>query len=426
MAAVASRTLKIHQLMVFVLVWIVYGATYLTRKPLGVIKGSMANELRFSKMQLGLMDAAILLPYSLFQIFLGPLADKLGPKKTISISLFLSGMAMITFGSWNNYLVLFLLLFLGGGAQGPCWPSCSKLLSSWFSDASLHSVFGIVSTSAFAGSIAASALAVYLMQNYGWRFVFIPPSLCLLLFSFVSLYFFKNPAEYGISIPDKETASEKSSKVNRNSYQLRELWHIPTVPELSIAMACLKLVRYVMYLWLPVYLAQSLNYSAADAGMYSIVFDVGGVVGSIVLGLVVDRMGKAESHRALLHIWLSSVAATVSFFLFMLTSSWGISYNTLFMMAAGSFICGPDSLLGGSVAISVGEGGGRNAGAAVTGLINGFGSFGAVIEGPLVAFVSEQFSWDAVFILIIFLSSVGSFAIMRAFAMQRRISRMSE
>ncbi|XP_046398102.1 glucose-6-phosphate exchanger SLC37A1-like [Ischnura elegans] len=233
--------------------------------------------------------------------------------------------------------------------------------------------------------------------------------------------------ECGLVIPGKEVLPEKSLRAGsgRQQHHLRELWQIPTVAELSIAMACLKLVRYTMYLWLPVYLVQSLNYSTSDAGMYSTVFDVGGVAGSIILGIVADRLSSTESHRALLHIWLSSVAATISFILFTLTATWGVSYNTLFMMAAGAFVCGPDGLLGGSVAISVGESGGRNAGAAVTGLINGFGSFGAVIEGPLVAFVVDKFSWDAVFLLIIFLSSLGSFAIMRAFAMQRRMSRMN-
>ncbi|XP_071449152.1 uncharacterized protein [Hetaerina americana] len=425
MLSPASRKLKLCQTTIALMVWITYASTYLSRKPLGVIKSSIKNELKFTNMQLGWLDSAILLPYSVFQIVLGPVADRLGPKITISSCLFLSGSAMVTFGSWSNYYMLFFLLFLSGTAQGPCWPSCSKFLSSWFADANLHSIFGAVSTSAFGGSIVASGVAVYLMKNYGWRFVYFPTSLYLLLLSFVAFFSFKTPMEYGMVVPGKEILPEKSRTGSSRQHQLRELWQIPTVAELSVAMACMKLVRYTMYLWLPVYLVQSLNYSTADAGMYSIVFDIGGVLGSIILGIAADRVASTESYRALLHIWMASVSATISFILFSLTASWGVSYNTMFMMAAGAFICGPDGLLGGSVAISVGESGGRNAGAAVTGLINGFGSFGAVIEGPLVAFIAEKFSWDAVFLLMIFLSSLGSFAIMRAFAMQRRTSRIN-
>ena len=54
-------------------------------------------------------------------------------------------------------------------------------------------------------------------------------------------------------------------------------------------MFCLKFVRYMMYMWLPLYLVDELSYTKMRAGMFSTIFDMGGIVGSPLLGLVLDR-----------------------------------------------------------------------------------------------------------------------------------------
>jgi sugar phosphate permease len=37
---------------------------------------------------------------------------------------------------------------------------------------------------------------------------------------------------------------------------MKELWRIRMVPEVAIAVFCLKTVRYALYMWLPMYLFQ--------------------------------------------------------------------------------------------------------------------------------------------------------------------------
>ena len=77
------------------------------------------------------------------------------------------------------------------------------------------------------------------------------------------------------------------------------------VKEIAASVFCLKVVRYAIYLWLPLYLKQEvnelqekkgercfslqLNYSTKDAGLFSTMFDIGGVVGSASIGYVLKR-----------------------------------------------------------------------------------------------------------------------------------------
>ena len=155
--------LKNNQLIVvFCVGWIGYAASYFLRKPLGIIKSDVEKELLFSKYELGFFDTAFLLPYALVQMFLGPLGDKFGARRTFGVCLILTGVSMITFGLWSNFYVLALLLFLNGCFQSLCWPASNKGLSAWVSDAERSTVFGYFGTCPFAGGIIGTYFAVHL------------------------------------------------------------------------------------------------------------------------------------------------------------------------------------------------------------------------------------------------------------------------
>lgn len=409
--------LKIHQVFVFSSIWILYAATYLMRKPLGVMKVGMGEELKFSKTQMGLMDTAIMLPYSVFQMLLGRAADNMGPRRTVTACLALTGISMMSFGMWSSYIIFLVLLFLSGTFQAPAWPACCKCLSAWFPDKSQNTVFGLMSTSAYGGSIIASAIAVYLYSYYGWRLVYLPLSVSVLGLSLVAWMSLRMPDDYMISIPGKTVVIDQVGiKIKPTMW---ELWHLPMVSELAVAMLCLKLVRYCIYLWFPVYLMEGRGLPASSTGILLVMFDVGGVAGSALLGYAADK------HSSLFHTWLAVVGSTLSFIFFLLTVSWGLTYNALWLLLAGACICGPDALLGGSVAVSIGERDGRNAGAAVAGLINGFGSLGGVLEGPLVGYITQLYGWNTMLLLIIGLLSVGAFSVLRAFIIQKKQINLS-
>ncbi|XP_063225252.1 uncharacterized protein LOC134532605 [Bacillus rossius redtenbacheri] len=401
--------LEVRQGVVFASVWLLYATTYLLRKPLGVVKGDLGRDLSLSRLQLGCFDTAILLPYALVQMCCSRVADVASPRCTVTACLFLAGLSVLTFGWWSRYGVLLALLAASGAAQAPVWPACCKCLSAWFPDHLLNTVFGLVSTSVYGGSIAATALASYLHATYGWRLVFLPPAVAATGLALLAWPLLRLPRDLGVAVPGKTAAGAA-----RTELSLARLWCLPVVPQLAFAMLSLKLVRYAVYLWLPVYLMQALGQSAATAGLLISLFDVGGIVGSVLLGLVADR------HASLLHTWLAVVASSFSVLAFLFTAGRGPVHNGAWLLVTGFCVCGPDALLGGSVAVAVGERDGRNSGAAVAGLVNGFGSLGGVIEGPLVGFVSDAYSWNTMFLLLVVLLSASSFCILQAFLIQRR------
>ncbi len=72
-------------------------------------------------------------------------------------------------------------------------------------------------------------------------------------------------------------------------------------------------------------------------------------------------------------------------------------------------------MLTGSVSMSVGERLGRGgAGAGVTSIVNGLGSAGAILEGPLVGATSQYLGWAGVVHGVVLLSLLSALATYRA------------
>lgn len=83
---------------------------------------------------------------------------------------------------------------------------------------------------------------------YGWRYVHYIPSLLCIVLGCLVLLLFKQPKELNLEIPGKEA---NFSKESGKTYSIKELWKIPMVAEVAVTVFCLKVVRYCMYMWLP-------------------------------------------------------------------------------------------------------------------------------------------------------------------------------
>ncbi|KAF6039041.1 hypothetical protein EB796_002658 [Bugula neritina] len=392
-----------HQVIIFTLGWVAYASTYLLRKPIGVLKSDIQKELELSTTQLGWFDVSLLLPYAVAQMLLGSVGDSIGSRKTLSLCLICSGLSMISFGMWSHAGILCALLFLNGLSQSLCWPNCTKVLSSWFTEQQKNTVFGFFGTCAFAGGIIGTGLAVYFRSTFGsWRQVHFIPSIFVIAVGILCYIMYRESKEAGYNITEENSTTKipsaedvESDSPSQSTLSFRELAQLPGVAEISVAVFCLKLVRYCMYMWLPMYLEKQLSYPSSNAGLFSTMFEIGGVVGSAALGLILD---KFSSQRPLYGVTLTVVASAVALIVFNLTSSFGYAANSI--RAA--------------IPNKIGQQDNRNSGSAVTGIVNGFGSLGTVLEGPVIAWVSNYYGWSSMFTMMVVLTIVGALATIKA------------
>ncbi|KAI3380461.1 hypothetical protein SNEBB_001687 [Seison nebaliae] len=387
---------------IFAVGWLSYAATYLLRKPLGIIKPNLQTDLKLSNAELGYLDTALLLPYAIIQIFCSSSADRYGSKLTYSLGLLIAGLSMLPFGLSTNYLQLIIMLFVNGAAQSLLWPTANKCLGTWVNDKNRSFVFGMFGTCPFLGGIVATVIATYIQSQYGWRMTHYVPAILVISCAFLSFVFFYDNVQHSINT---------KSDGNTNEYSLKNIWNIPCVKETAIAVLCLKAVRYIIYMWLPIYFFQQLDYSMEEAGYFSTSFEWGGIVGTFLIGVTVDRLFKGNGMKAATY---QTFLSAVALFFFNLTSTNGYVTNLSMMAIIGLLNCAADIILAGPIPTELGSMNGRNCGAATVGVVNGVGSIGTIIEGPLVGYISTVFGWTGLFYFMIIVTIIGGIASYRA------------
>ena len=306
---------------------------------------------------------------------------------------------------------LFLALYVANGLfQSSGWPGTVKSMGSWFTAKERGTVMGVWSTCYQAGGLLATAVATFLFVRFGWRWAFLGPAILIALVGVVNLLFL--PERAGATRAKAKTTStdgrppaevgSTGSKAPPSGNVLRS----PLLWSLSAAYFCLKLIRYSILFWLPYYLNKVLGYTKAQAGYQSISFEVGGIVGAIVIGFVSDRYFPGR-RRYVAAVMVAALAGAL--LLYTRLAPVSVLLNFCGMALVGFCLFGPDTLISGAAAQDLG---GKQDVAKAAGFINGVGSTGAVFQGLVTSGVSEKFGWDALFYVFVALALLSSLALL--------------
>jgi sugar phosphate permease len=153
--------------------------------------------------------------------------------------------------------------------------------------------------------------------------------------------------------------------------------------------------------------------------MLSTVFDIGGVLGSVLLGYISDRFYKGKVMNC---TSLALFCSSGAYILFLVTSSYGMTMNAFAMLVVGVTNCGSDTMITGPIAAQIGEQDGKNLQSATVGFVNGFGTVGAIAQGPLVGLLAAMFGWSGVFYAMIFLILLSGLCMTKAQRQQHYIT----
>ncbi|EZG88393.1 major facilitator family transporter [Gregarina niphandrodes] len=207
----------------------------------------------------------------------------------------------------------------------------------------------------------------------------------------------KDLVEVNPQTPPQGSQSSMNSVVASSSGV--SLGSITDVKSVSCSYFCVKCIRYSLLFWLPYYLATELRYPHEVAGYTSIIFDVGGVLGGIGAGQVADRLFRGRRIFVAMFACLAGTLSLIAFSLFAGSSK----LVALFMLGAiGIAIAAADSIIGGSAATDLCERAkcsGSTIGA-VSGIINGCGSVGAVLQGYLTSRLTQSVGWPSFYLIL--------------------------
>ena len=168
------------QMRAFILTYFAFGSTFLLLRPLSLIKHDMYEETDVSLPKIGWLDVASLLPYALCQILFSGLCEHKEPRVVISSALITTAITMLFFCASTNYYFHVALLAVAGVAHALVFPYCVKVISLCYSAGQRSAIFGVWCSSMFLGGLSGQVLGLASRALFGWRYVYVVPSLLTL------------------------------------------------------------------------------------------------------------------------------------------------------------------------------------------------------------------------------------------------------
>lgn len=137
-----------------------------------VIARDLAGEFALSPADLGLLTSAYFLAFAAFQIPLGVLLDRYGPRRVLSALLLIASAGGFLFGMAENVAMLAIARALLGLGVSGCLMGSIKAFTLWFPLSRLATLNGWILAIGALGAMAATAPVEAFAGAAGWRAVF--------------------------------------------------------------------------------------------------------------------------------------------------------------------------------------------------------------------------------------------------------------
>jgi OPA family sugar phosphate sensor protein UhpC-like MFS transporter len=393
---------------IFSVTWLAYAGFYLTRKGFSVAKNELKlpEVMGMTKADMSWIDGANSVAYAAGQFLWGPLGDKFGPRVVVLTGMLASVTVAVAMGFSSTVLVMGALFAIQGLCQSSGWAPLTKNVGEFFSRRERGSVMGFWCTNYALGGFAASTLAGWAAQQFGWRYAFFVPAGGLLLIWVLFLLLQRNrPEDAGLpsieryhgETEDVVDARETPEEEPEGSWKIvAEVARNKMVWLLAAVYFVIKPTRYLMLYWSPVYVNELLGTGTATSGFLGSLFDLAGPIGSLAGGFLSDRVFKSKRMPACV-IALFLLAALMAGFRFLPVTRFAVGTG---MFLIGFLIFIPDTLISGAAAMDFGT---KKGAATAGGVINGLGSVGQIIGVTLPGWADKllgqgQDIWNPIFL----------------------------
>lgn len=287
----------------FAVLFLAYGLQF----SYGLFVTGMANDLGWSRAETSLPYSVYVLGYMLLSVVTGRATDRFGPRVVITIGAALLGLgwglsALVT-ERWHLHLTLGCIAALG---MSVTWVPCNATVARWFVRRRGYAV-GIASSGTSFGNFIVPAIAAPLIAAFGWRIALATLAVaCALLMMVAARFMLRDPESHGLS-PDGDPLPAVTAPVAGVS--LREAMRAETFWLLTAIYVVTWLAVFMPFVH-AVAMAEDLGYSKPAAASVLSAIGIGGVLGRLCSGALMDRLGHFPT---LLAIFALQVASFVLF-----------------------------------------------------------------------------------------------------------------
>lgn len=390
-----------------------YAAYYMGRYNLNVSSTTIMDSFKLSKADFGMIATAGFWTYALAVAFNGPLADRIGGKKSIVIGAVGASILNLVIGllflnGWQTKIIVGMSLLYAVNQYFQSFGALSvvKVNAPWFhvkERGVFGGVFGMMISS---GYFLALTVGGWILSLMPWYWVFLVPAGAIAVMGVIDWFFVKDrPSEAGF--PDLDTGDATSKDVDKDkpvdfTYLVRRVFSNPVILTVIAAEFCTGFVRQGVMLWFVPFLKEvhhvehgTTLFSVASTGV-----TVGGIVGGLLCGFLSDRVFGSRRAPVAFIFYIGQVVA-------LLCLGWTRSATMAAFMIPFTcmWIFGVHGMLSATSAMDFG---GTKAAATVAGICDGVQYLASGLTGFALGGALDKFGWQAWTWMIIPFSIFGA------------------
>uniref|UniRef100_A0A8R1HIV5 MFS domain-containing protein n=1 Tax=Caenorhabditis japonica TaxID=281687 RepID=A0A8R1HIV5_CAEJA len=319
-------SLKTH--IKFVLVTIIYFAhIYFRRLPITLLP-LIREEIVLTSDNIGILVSSHALCYTIGRLLFGVASDRYSKVALLLLGLVTCAACSVGLAFSSHLWQLLVAMMFLGIVQGAGWVPATLLVQSWYSKSTYGTMFSILAC----GSTFAGILQPFSKKFY-WRHVELYTGAGMLLFAVVCYLGLREDNVSPEHIKDEEEQDANPEKPKKKS-GFRSIigsiviWHISFVYLFTMEM------RTICETWVQLFLTDS--QLSPDA--FQITYEIGGLVGTMMSGIVIDLVTRKFDVDATRRV------IAVSYTCLMMFSAAGIfefpELSSIFGFLAGMFVNG--------------------------------------------------------------------------------------
>jgi MFS family permease len=264
-----------------------YFLSFFFRNVNAVISKDLAQEFSLAPADLGFLTSMYLLAFAAFQLPLGVLLDRYGPRRVVAALLCVAALGALVFALARDFTMLSVGRALLGLGVSAGLMGAIKAFTLWFPLSRLATLNGLYLAAGGIGGLSATAPAEALIGPFGWRALFM--GLFVLSLVAASLVFFVVPEK---PLPGEGQTLRRQIAGFKRIFASGPFWRI-ALPLVICHGAYLALQG----LWLGPWLYDVAGLPREGVGNYLLLTALAYTVGSVFFGVTSDRLARSGVPR---------------------------------------------------------------------------------------------------------------------------------
>jgi MFS transporter, ACS family, glucarate transporter len=406
-SAVARKASKVRWLIMGIIMAIM-AVTALNRLNLSIAGKPIETEFSFGTITMGRVFSAFLWGYALFQIPWGYICDRVGPRRTLTVSMLLfavgaAAMAitprLAVFSGISALLGFRMVRFVTGVGEAAISSNVTRVIASWTSVSERGFANGLQVCGLGLGGTLTPVFIAWIMVHWGWRAAFeICGVLAFLVIAVWKFYATDWPEQHrcvnAAELEHVHPGSSKGSVVRALAASSNQVPWLKILTSLSVwglilGYAFQGYAFYVYYNWFYFYAVKVRGLDLMRAAVWTSAPFLAMALLSPLGGWFSDRIGRTAGLRRgrLSAVWLGMGVSAV---LLILGNHLTITVLALPMiaLAAGFNMFAAANFWAACIDLA------PSCSASLSALMNTLGSIGGAISSTVTAYVAVHFGWS--------------------------------